>query len=73
MTKAESEKAIRHLCHVWAKTLSPQDLTHPSFASFKSWMEANGRGSYFKFRSLVGADEDAERWFDNEFKQSWRR
>ncbi len=80
MKKAEAENAIRGLCHQWAEECSirpdpnkgPLDF-HPSFPRFKTWAYNKGFGCYFKFRSLVGADYDAEIWFDQEFKQTWRR
>ncbi|WP_162527185.1 hypothetical protein [Sphingomonas solaris] len=44
----------------------------PSFTAFKRWAEAEGYGSYFVFRSTMGALDDAERWFDQELRQAWR-
>jgi hypothetical protein len=75
MTKAESEKAIRHLCHVWVKEagLAGAQLEHPSYSQFRSWVDRKGYSSYFKFRSVAGPEYDAELWFDEELKQSWRR
>jgi hypothetical protein len=74
-TKAECEKAIRHLCHEWAKELgihvSPEN--DPGFSKFRIWLEEKGFGSYLKFRSVAGALYDAEMWFDQEMKQTWRR
>ncbi|MBB6299408.1 hypothetical protein [Rhizobium leucaenae] len=73
MTKTEAEKAIRPLCHTWFRTLSEKEQEHPSFGSFKSWIHANGYGGYLAFRSTMGADYDAEAWFDDELRQNWRR
>jgi hypothetical protein len=73
MTKAEAEQAIRHCCNLWAKTQSPAQLEHPNFSTFKSWLRDNGYGHYLKFRCRIGAEEQAELWFDQEFKQMWRR
>jgi hypothetical protein len=74
MTKPECEKAIRDLCHVWANECgiphAPKD--QPSYFSFKSWAQAKGYGHYWSFRSRMGADYDAEMWFDQEFRQTWR-
>lgn len=46
---------------------------HPSFSDFKVWLTENGHSQYLDFRSTVGADYDAEVWFDDELKQNWRR
>jgi hypothetical protein len=73
VTKDEAEKAIRHLCHEWAKALSPDRREHPHFSAFKSWLGESGYSHYLTFRSRMGADYDAELWFDQEFKQTWRR
>ena len=73
MSKAESEQAIRHLCHVWAETLGPVDQQyHYSFLAFTRWLEARGYGHYLEFRSVRSARADAELWFDQEFAQTWR-
>jgi hypothetical protein len=72
MKKDEAEKAIRYLCGEWAKELSPQDLEHPSFGAFRSWVEKKGYSHYFDFRSTEGPHRAAEWWFDQEFKQTWR-
>lgn len=73
MKKSEVEPAIRSLCWQWAETLSPDEREHPSFTQFKSWLHANGYSLYLDFRSTTGSDYDAEMWFDQEFKQVWRR
>ncbi|MDG4874163.1 hypothetical protein P9273_03500 [Mesorhizobium sp. WSM4935] len=74
MKKDEAEKAIRYLCHEWAKdrglTITATD--EPSFSDFKSWLREKGYSGYLEFRSTMGPLEDAERWFDQEFKQTWR-
>jgi hypothetical protein len=64
MKKAECEKAIRHLCHQWAKGLSDAELEHPSFSAFKTWLSQNHYSLYLDFPSTAGSDYDAERWFD---------
>lgn len=78
MKKDEAERAIRHLCHVWAKErgfdlakYSSLDF-HPSFGDFTRWLEMKGYGNYLTFRSVRGPRADAEDWFDQEFKQTWR-
>ncbi|MBR0734994.1 hypothetical protein JQ636_38575 [Bradyrhizobium japonicum] len=45
----------------------------PSFSAFKSWLFKNDYAHYLNFRSRMGADYDAEMWFDGEFGQNWRR
>lgn len=44
IVKADAENYIRHLCHVWGQetSLTPAQLEHPSFASFKAWLETKG-------------------------------
>lgn len=74
MRKAECERALRHLCHVWRKesdqSEAPADRL--SFAQFFSWVEQN-YGIYLNFRTTTSVRFDAEMWFDQEFKQAWRR
>jgi hypothetical protein len=74
MKKDKCEKAIRHLCHEWGRLrgIEPASKTQPSFSDFKSWLRDNGYSNYLNFRSVMGPEEDAERWFDQEFKQTWR-
>jgi hypothetical protein len=74
MKKHDCEKAIRALCHQWseARGLSGGQLEHPSFSDFKSWLSTQGYAHYLRFRSLRGPEGDAEQWFDEEFKQTWR-
>jgi hypothetical protein len=74
MKKAQCEKAIRNLCHKWAEDRGihspPSD--QPSYSDFKSWVRENGFSRFLEFRSVAGADYDAEMWFDQEFEQTWR-
>jgi hypothetical protein len=60
---------------VWARDakLTPLELEHPNFSAFKAWLDVKGYSHYLDFRSVAGADYDAESWFDQEFKQAWRR
>jgi len=71
MKKAECEKAIRHLCHQWRRErgLSNEDL---SFSTFLSWLQQNC-STYLDFRTTTSVSYDVEMWFDDEFKQNWRR
>jgi len=73
MKKSEAKEAIHDFFGIWSKDFTPAQLEHPSYYEFKSWAERNGYSRYFKFRSVMGADYDAELWFDQYFKQMWRR
>lgn len=73
MAKAESERAIRALATTWFDTLSEEKREHPSFSAFKTWLSQNHYSHYLNFRSRMGADYDAEMWFDDELGQNWRR
>ena len=72
--KADCEQAIRYLCHEWGRVrgIPSRPVLQPSFIDFKSWLRENGYSHYLNFRSVMGAEEDAERWFDQEFGQMWR-
>lgn len=74
MKKTEAEPAIRHLVHEWAETvgIEPGSLRQPSFSTFKSWLTEKGYSHYLRFRSVRGPDGDAEQWFDEELRQTWR-
>jgi hypothetical protein len=75
MKKKECETAIRALSHQWreARGLPPPDgTTQYSFSDFKTWLQEKHCSSYLDFRSVRGADGDAEDWFDREMKQAWR-
>ncbi|MDP1628358.1 hypothetical protein [Parvibaculum sp.] len=72
--KADCEKAIRSLCHEWAKETGFQISSgvQPHFSDFKTWLRSNGHARYLNFRSTIGASDNAEIWFDEELKQTWR-
>jgi hypothetical protein len=74
MKRIEAEPAIRALVHQWAATggIDVGSSEQPSFVAFKRWADARGHGGYFAFRSVMGALDDAERWFDQELRQTWR-
>lgn len=74
MKRSEAELAIRALVHQWAAKAGIEvgSSKQPSFTAFKRWAEAEGYGGYFVFRSTMGALDDAERWFDQELRQTWR-
>lgn len=73
MKKQESEKAIRHLCSVWAKLrgtqISPREQPH--FMDFLAWLQQN-HNQYLNFRTTLSVTDQVEAWFDDEFKQKWR-
>jgi hypothetical protein len=79
MLMKEAESGLRSLCGVWAKERgivmpqgNPPTSFHPSFEDFYSWVKAN-YPAYLNFRARVGVEYMAEMWFDQEFKQMWRR
>lgn len=73
MRKPECEKAIRHLCHEWRKAEGYQGTPADqlSFGSFHSWLR-NNYPQHLKFRSVMPVADEVERWFDQEFGQTWR-
>jgi hypothetical protein len=44
-----------------------------SASAFKAWLHEKHYSHYLDFRSVAGADYDAEAWFDDELGQNWRR
>lgn len=73
MLKDDCGRAIRSLCHRWRRDTGQQD-TPPealSFSQFHGWLQQR-HGQYLEFRSVLGPREEAERWFDQEFGQTWR-
>jgi hypothetical protein len=74
--KAEAEKAIRSLATKWFRRTHPAvadpSMVMPSFEDFIFWVRSQGYGHYLEFRSTLGPREDAELWFDQELKQTWR-
>jgi hypothetical protein len=73
MTKAEAQKAIRHLCRKWYDTLPQPKPEAPSFSAFQSWLNESGYSRYLDFRSSTGAYYDAELWFDKELNLTPRK
>lgn len=75
MKKSEAEPKIRHLCDVWREARGlplPDGAFHYSFSDFKTWLASEGYSHYLRFRSRTSAAGDAERWFDQEMRQTWR-
>jgi len=73
MKKADCEQPIKSRAIQWRATLTGAEHEHPSFYAFKDWLRQNDYGGYLNFRSRVGADYDAEIWFDQALGQLWRR
>ena len=75
MKKSECETAIRQLCHDWAKEkgIVISSEHDPGFSKFTTWLEEKVYSKYLDFRSVAGPLYDAEVWFDQEMKQTWRR
>jgi 5-methylcytosine-specific restriction endonuclease McrBC regulatory subunit McrC len=71
--KAECEQAIRALAREWFETLPQAAPEHPSWSEFKTWLGEKHYSHYLNFRSVAGADYDAEAWFDDTLGQNWRR
>jgi hypothetical protein len=74
MKKSEAEKAIRHLCHEWAKEqgIPNPPVDQPRFEEFRAWLRVKGYSNYLTFRSSLSPIYDAEIWFNQEFKQTSR-
>lgn len=72
MRKSECEAAIRQLAHDWASGQPRSPGWHPSFTDFKEWLGNRGFGHYLDFRSVMPAVDEAERWFDQELRQTSR-
>ena len=74
MKKDDAERQIRYLCGVWAehKGFAMDGTADPSFIEFWVWLKDNGHGYVMDFRARGGSDYHASRWFDEEFKQSWK-
>jgi hypothetical protein len=70
--KPECEKAIRHLCRQWFDQLPTPKPEHPSWSTFKRRLADNHYSGYLNFRSTRGADADAEMWFNQVLRQTWR-
>jgi hypothetical protein len=72
--RADAEKAIRSLVHDWARDagVEPGQSHMPFFSEFRRWLNERGYSGYLSFRSTMGAEDDAERWFDQELRQTWR-
>lgn len=73
MKKADAEKGIRYLCHEWGKEagVTPDPAAEPNFYAFLRWVR-DKYPAYLDFRTSTSVNDDVERWFDQEFKQTWR-
>lgn len=74
MKEAECAEAMRHLCHQWSRECGLSDVPAEdlSFPSFLSWVPKNC-SAYLDFRPTTSVSYDVDMWFDDEFKQNWRR
>jgi hypothetical protein len=74
MKKTEAEPIIRNLVTQWAREagFDPASGQQPSFSAFETWLSGKGYSHYLTFRSVRGAHADAEQWFDEELRQTWR-
>jgi hypothetical protein len=73
-TKPEGEAAIRRMFEEWRFEPAQRGVAEVklSYSKFRAWVDQKGYSNYFKFRSLAGPEEDAERWFAQRFKQKWK-
>jgi hypothetical protein len=73
MKKDDCEKAIRHLCHVWAKEtgIAKTQGAHPSPQAFIAWVR-DKHPVYLGFRSVAGVEREVETWLAQELTQTWR-
>jgi hypothetical protein len=72
--EAESEQAVRHLCHKWRADYGYSDTPAEtlSFSQFYAWLEKD-YWSYLQFRTTTSVRYDVEMWFDHEFGLTGRR
>jgi hypothetical protein len=73
-TKPQCETAIGQMFNQWRLEPAQQDIAEVdlSYSKFRAWADQKGYSSYFKFRSVMGPEEDAERWFAQRFRQTWK-
>lgn len=72
VTKAEAERAIRHMATEWARETGykPQPGHYPSFSSFCQWLEERHYSGYLRFSSRSASPEIlAEGWFEAELRR----
>jgi hypothetical protein len=72
MRKSDSEPIVRRLCHDWLEEQPIAERDDPRYWLFESWLLERQPG-VLDFHSTMGSREDAERWFDDELGQNWRR
>lgn len=73
MKKADAEAGIRHLCWEFAEQngVAMDGAGAPSFGAFLRWVREN-YPSYLDFRTAGSVADTVERWWAEEFKQTWR-
>ena len=74
MKRKEAEDGIRHFSIEWMHETNycPKPGHYPSFSDFKQWLEKHHRSLYLNFRSQIGAENEAEQWFESEIDRYWR-
>jgi hypothetical protein len=77
MKKNDAERAIRQLSGAWRDERglpfpAGDPAVHYSFSDFTTWLDEKHYSHYLNFRSVMGPREDAEHWFDQEMRQTWR-
>jgi hypothetical protein len=72
VANCKDSQIASHYALAKARGLRIPPVEQPSFSDFKSWLDENDYALYLDFRSVAGPDEDAEQWFDQEIKQTWR-
>ena len=72
-TKKEAEAAKSALFSMWLReaNLSHVPKADLDFGDFYNWLSERAP-EYTRFRSVMGAKEDWERWFACEFGQTWK-
>lgn len=71
VTKAEAERAIRHLATEWARETGyvRRPGRYPSFSDFRAWLDGKHYSLYLRFRSSGRSPEDvAQDWFEAQLR-----
>lgn len=71
--KADAEPIVRALAIEWRDSLPVEKRDYYSWSAFTNWLVANNHSNCLNFRSRIGANYDAEMWFDDEMGQSGLR
>ncbi|MEQ1673322.1 MAG: hypothetical protein ABL893_20950 [Hyphomicrobium sp.] len=73
MKKDEAEVGVRYLSHVWRNQGGLEKVSSDNLNAydFIAWLRSN-QPKYLSFRDAVGSEETVERWFAQEFRQTWK-